>query len=94
MHQSHPNLRSTLVNTTEISSFMLQRLSANTPVYNAIQVANDIFSTFITPVVDLTHCRGITRAWHEVSRPGAQPCQGQFHYHVLLCVFCSHFHEY
>lgn len=51
------------------------------------------FSAFITSAVDLTHCRSIPRAWHEVSRPDAQPCQGRFHYHFLLGVSCGHFRQ-
>lgn len=39
--------------------------------------------------MDHTHCSSITGAWHEVSSPDAQPCQGQLHYHFLLCLFCS-----
>lgn len=44
---------------------------------------------FMIWAVDHTHRRSIPRAWHEVSCPDAQPCQGQLYYHFLLHLFCS-----
>lgn len=49
-----------------------------------------MISACIISAVDHTHCSSITGAWHEVSGPDAQPCQGQLHDHFLLHLLFSH----